>query len=93
MKYALLSLAYLTLLLAATLSLRGDELADLQSKASAGDASAQLELSRAYYYGRGLDKDPEQALQWVKKSAENGHVEAMEGLAFLLASRIRFLDR
>ena len=85
MKYALLSLAYLTLLLAATLSLRGDELADLQSKASAGDASAQLELSRAYYYGRGLDKDPEQALQWVKKSAENGHVEAMEGLAFLLA--------
>ena len=85
MKYALLLLAYISLLLAATLPLRGDELADLQSKASAGDASAQLELSRVYYYGRGLDKDPEQALEWVKKSAENGHVEAMESLAFLLA--------
>jgi TPR repeat protein len=83
--YGLPLLACLSLSLLVALPLRGDELADLQTKASAGDATAQLELSRAYYYGRGLDKDPGQALEWAKKSAESGHIEAMEGLAFLYA--------
>lgn len=85
MKFGSLTLVCVTLFLAAAPSLRGDDLADLQSKASAGDAGAQLELSRAYYHGRGLDKDPAQALEWAKKAAESGHVEAMEGLAFLYA--------
>jgi TPR repeat protein len=80
-----LTLVYVTLFLVAALPLRGDELADLQTKASAGDAAAQLELSRVYYYGRGLDQDPGLALEWAKKSAESGHVEAMEALAFLYA--------
>lgn len=86
MKNRSLTLVYVTLFLVATLPLRGDSLADMQSKASAGDPTAQLELSRAYYYGRGLDKDPAQALEWAKKSAESGHVEAMESLAFLYAT-------
>lgn len=85
MKYKSLTLVCVILFLVAAHPVKGDDLADLRSKASAGDAAAQMELSRAYYYGRGLDKDPAQALEWAKRSAESGHVEAMEGLAFLYA--------
>lgn len=39
--------------------------------AEAGDAEAQALLGKAYYLGRGVEKDEQKALFWDKKAAEN----------------------
>jgi len=55
-----------------------------QEAASQGDADAQYEL--AGYYQKGfshlLEANPTEAFNWYKKAAEQGHVEALENLAY-----------
>ena len=48
--------------------------------AEQGYASAQFALGLAYYYGKGVDPDPEQATFWLKKAAEQDHADAKEML-------------
>jgi TPR repeat protein len=55
----------------------------LQNKAKVGDAQAQLELAVCYSTGEGVEKNVELALQWLKKSAEQGQAEAQFILGFL----------
>lgn len=51
-----------------------------------GSADDQYELGRMYYYGTGpyghgtFNQDTEQAIKWLKKSAEQGYVQAMNFL-------------
>ncbi len=44
----------------------------LRSLASAGDAAAQYEIGLRYAEGRGVARDPKQALAWFDKSAAQG---------------------
>lgn len=48
-----------------------------KERAEQGDATAQLELGKRYYYGSGVEKDADQALVWFLKSAEQFNPEAM----------------
>ena len=52
-------------------------LADLHQRASAGDASAQLELGLHYVTGTGIPPDEQAALRWIRKAAAQGHAAAL----------------
>lgn len=45
--------------------------------AEAGDAPAQHKLSVMYFYGRGVQEDEAQAMQWAQRSADSGNIDAM----------------
>lgn len=45
--------------------------------AEAGDASAQQKLSTMYFYGRGVPENEERAMQWARRSADKGNLDAM----------------
>lgn len=45
--------------------------------AQAGDRRAQTQLGLLYFFGRGVAEDEAAAYYWLKKAAEQGHVEAM----------------
>ena len=59
------------------------DLAGLQARAAKGDAEAELELSRAYYSGKGVPKDLGKAADLLRQSATRGNAEAMYGLGFI----------
>lgn len=46
-----------------------------------GDANAQLNLGRSYYFGNGVAKDYEKSFYWMKLAAEQGHYVAQHNLA------------
>lgn len=46
------------------------------SAANQGDQLAQYQLGICYYYGRGVESNKQQAVEWWKKSAENDCVQA-----------------
>lgn len=60
------------------------ELRALQAKAEAGDANAQFALGEAYRAGRGVTADPETAIMWYRRAANQGHIRASEELGFAL---------
>ncbi len=45
--------------------------------AERGDPRAQLKLGMLYYMGKGVPESEQAALTWLKRSADQGHVEAM----------------
>lgn len=45
--------------------------------AKEGNAVAQEKLGVMYFYGRGVPEDESQALEWAKRSADQGNVDAM----------------
>ena len=49
---------------------------ELREKALAGDAEAQLFLGQSYQRGSGVEKDLDEAIKWLRKSAEQGNVYA-----------------
>ena len=58
------------------LELYGLSASDLRPKAERGDASAQYELGRCYFFSVGVTKNLTQAEYWWRKSAEQGYVKA-----------------
>ena len=62
-------------------------LAELRSKASAGDPEAQFVLGAGYYDKGlpGLEQDDAEALRWLRQSASAGYAEAMTALAVVHA--------
>ena len=52
------------------------EVKELLNKALAGDADAQLFLGQRYQEGNGVDENKEEAIKWLKLSAEQGNVYA-----------------
>ena len=49
----------------------------LRPLADQGDASAQHRLSMLYFYGRGVPEDETVAMEWAKRSADQGNLDAM----------------
>ena len=60
----------------------GDPAAALRL-AKGGDIPAQLALGEAYLTGRGVDRNPAAAAQWILKAAEAGSLTAQIMLAQL----------
>ncbi len=46
--------------------------------ANLGDHLAVYELSQMYSLGIGVDRDPDEAIKWLTRAAESGHVAAMD---------------
>lgn len=55
----------------------------LHKQAKEGNAEAQYELAKTYYTGSGVPKDSRQGLEWLRKSADQGHPGAEFALAVL----------
>lgn len=51
--------------------------------ADEGDAAAQFKLGRLYLNGKGVEKDYEQAANWLRKAALQGHAGAQSNLGAL----------
>jgi len=66
--------------------LSGSDVAQLQSKADAGDASAQLALGRAYQDGNGVPQNDEQAAKWYRQAATQGNAQAQNNLGTMYRS-------
>ncbi len=49
---------------------------ELKATAERGDAAAQYGMGVMYRDGKGVNKDPKAAFEWVKKAAEQGHAPA-----------------
>ncbi len=60
------------------------EIDDLQAEAAAGDAEAQYQLGFRTWNGEGVTADPEAAVAWFRKAAEQGHAEAQSKLGVAL---------
>ncbi|MVV49016.1 sel1 repeat family protein [Pseudomonas sp. PB120] len=54
-----------------------------QSLAQDGDAKAQYQLGKLYYFGSGVEVDYKKAFYWFKLSAERGVREAQHNLAVM----------
>lgn len=52
------------------------EVKAMKEKALSGDASAQLFLGQSYQRGSGVEKDLDEAIKWLRMSAEQGNVYA-----------------
>ncbi len=63
-----------------------EKVEDLKIKASNGDTAAQLELASRYLYGRGVDKDEVQAIQWLALAAQSGSAVAQNRLGLIYAT-------
>ena len=50
--------------------------AELQEKATQGDANARFGLAEQYFSGKDVAKDESQALKWLKRAASQGHPRA-----------------
>lgn len=59
------------------------EIAQLHSKADAGDATAQVRLGRAYQDGNGVPQSDDEAVKWYRKAAEQGNAEAENDLGLM----------
>src|SRR6267142_674049 len=54
---------------------------ELIQHAEGGDAQAQFELGRAYEDGKGVPQDDDRAVEWYRKSAKQGLLEAIYNIA------------
>ena len=66
-----------------TASVQTQDVASLRKQAKEGNAEAQYELAKAYYVGKDVPKDEKQGLEWLRKSASQGHPGAEFALAVL----------
>lgn len=64
-------------------TLSPSEIAQLRSKAEAGDASAQVNLGKAYEDGNGVTQSDEQAVSYYQKAAKQGNAEAENDLGLM----------
>ena len=66
--------------------LSSSDVAQLQTKGAAGDASAQLALGRAYQDGNGVPQNDELAAKWYRKAADQGNAQAQNNLGTMYRS-------
>lgn len=58
-------------------------ISDLEEKVKSGDSNAQNDMGYMYEYGKGLEKNINEAIAWYKKSAEQGNSVALTNLGKL----------
>lgn len=59
-------------------SMTEEDVARVRELAEAGDPEAQFQLGSLYVGGLGLPEDPEKALEWLTRSAEQNYAEAQQ---------------
>ncbi len=64
----------------------GRALPILHREADRGSARAQYAIGYMYYRGQGVERDLDQALEWIRLAAGNGNREAVEALGRLAGS-------
>ncbi len=62
-----------------------NNLAEVRTKAEAGDASAQCDLGIGYSTGQGVARDPVEAVKWYRKAAEQNYAQAQCNLGLCYA--------
>ena len=78
--------ATLALLAAVTLNAAAQDASvdELIARAKKRDAAAEYNLGMRAYEGRGVPRDPGQALRLVERAAKRGHLEAQNAYGFFL---------
>lgn len=61
-------------------------LVELEQRAEAGDAQAQMEWAMCCFDGQGVPQDPAKAVEWLIKSSDQGNPEAQYALAICYES-------
>jgi hypothetical protein len=61
----------------------------LRRAAEQDHADAQYELGVAYAEGRGVEKNPTEAMLWISKAAQNGQPKALDAVAAMPELRRR----
>ena len=56
------------------------DLESIRQAAAQGDAEAQYQLGDIYYYGEGVSKNYTRAVEWYRKSANQGNAIAQNNL-------------
>ena len=64
----------------------------LESRAKRGDAQAQYDLGLSCLQGMGVEKNMEQAILWISRSAEQGYAPAQCQWGFMLYQGQRFAE-
>ena len=59
---------------------------ELLRKAEQGDAEAQNSIGDCYYFGKGVQQDYNQAVDWYKKAAGQGDATAQNNLGICYAN-------
>ncbi|QGY32823.1 SEL1-like repeat protein [Pantoea cypripedii] len=77
------AIALLVTLCCCSASYAGESLADLQTKATNGDAAAQTTLGIDYLNGDGVTQDYGKAQQWLEKAVAQDSQEACHALALM----------
>ena len=55
----------------------------IRTRAETGDAEGQYQLASMNWDGRGVHRDPQEALEWYQTAAAQGHLEAQMRVAEL----------
>ena len=63
------------------------KLEELNQKAKQGNAQAQYYLGKMYAYGVGINKNPDVAVDWLRKAASVGVLEAELVLGYLMEEK------
>jgi TPR repeat protein len=66
-----------------SLSVQADDLADLRKAAESGNAKAQNSLGITYQWGKGVERDYEQAAKWFRAAAKQNYSSAQFNLAVM----------
>ena len=63
---------------------------EIIEKANNGDAEAQYQLSRSYFDGRSVERNPTMGIKWLKLAAEQGNEDAIFdlGIKYIWGSKI-----
>jgi hypothetical protein len=64
----------------------GDSTAILYRRAEAGDSSAMVDLGMNYAYGRGVPKDYQKAVSWLRKACDAGNAAGMNNMGVMYAN-------
>jgi TPR repeat protein len=57
--------------------------AETMMKARLGDKEAQYAVGNGYYFGRGVHRDYQAAMDWYLRAAEQGHATAQSNIGYL----------
>jgi len=78
-----LAVALLTLPSAVRADEAADRLAKFREAAEKGDAEAQFQVGRSYFWAQGEKRNDAVAAEWFRKAAEQGHAKAQNNLGYM----------
>lgn len=81
-KIALIFLISIYVYIQCSFNKREKQFFSYKSQAEQGDSEAMYKLGYCYNYGKGVDKNHEEAAKWYKMAAENGNVRGMERIEY-----------